>query len=80
MSIAANKVPGVRAALAHCAHDAQQGREHNHANVLRSPGARWSPILPWPSSTFLHTRFAGGRHERRVAKLTALEQHARGVV
>lgn len=68
MSITANRVPGVRAALVHDAHTAQMSRAHNDANVL-CLGAR---ILDQETierlvGIFLDEPFDGGRHERRVA-------------
>ena len=75
MSIAANMVPGVRAALVHCLDDAHQCREHNDANVVTLAGRRLDPELALDIVTaFLQTPFAGGRHERRVAKLTELDR------
>lgn len=74
MSMAANKVPGIRAALVVTPEAAALTREHNDANVL-CLGARTSTpeqavqIL----DAFLKTSFAGGRHERRVSKI---EDHA----
>jgi ribose 5-phosphate isomerase B len=75
MAIAANKVHGVRAAPATDLESARLAREHNDANIL-ALGAR---ILPRDRAidivrTFLETPFAGGRHERRIRKITALEQ------
>ncbi|MCE2543221.1 MAG: ribose 5-phosphate isomerase B [Acidobacteria bacterium] len=79
MSIAANKVPGVRAALVHHPDDAQQCREHNDANVVTLAGRALPPELALDIvNTFLLTPFAGGRHERRVAKITDLEQRSEG--
>src|SRR5574337_1946399 len=75
MAMAANKVPGVRAANVTSEQEAQLSRQHNNANVL-AVGAR---ILD-DSTAFkivdkwLHTGFAGGRHQNRVDKITALEQ------
>ncbi len=74
MSIAANKVDGIRAANVTTEYEAQMSREHNDANVL-ALGAR---ILDEPTAikivdTWLKTDFAGGRHKRRVDKITALE-------
>lgn len=70
MSMTANRVPGVRAAVATTAFMAQATREHNDANVL-CLGAR--VIDPAVAADlvriFLATPFAGGRHERRVAKI-----------
>jgi ribose 5-phosphate isomerase B len=75
MAIAANKVPGVRAAPVTDLESARLSREHNDANVL-ALGAR---ILPRDRAlaivrVFLETPFEGGRHERRIRKITALEQ------
>jgi ribose 5-phosphate isomerase B len=70
ISIAANRHPGVRAALCHDRTTARLAREHNDANVL-ALGAR---VIGLETAldcldAFLTTEFAGGRHERRVAKL-----------
>jgi uracil phosphoribosyltransferase len=71
MSIVANKVPGVRAALAGDVHVAKLSREHNNANVL-ALGARIISMDEAKAITkvFLETEFAGGRHARRVGKIT----------
>lgn len=79
MSIAANKVPGVRAALVHDADGARLCREHNDANVIALAGGSLGrdaalTIL----GTFLDTPFAGGRHERRVGKIAELERCLEG--
>jgi glycine hydroxymethyltransferase len=70
MSIAANKVPGVRAALISDENTATMARRHNNANVLCLSGKRTPPeearkII----DAFLTARFEGGRHERRVNKM-----------
>ncbi len=70
MSIAANKVPGVRAALVGDTHTAALARQHNNANVLCLAGNTTKPeearrIV----DAFLDARFEGGRHERRVKKM-----------
>ena len=70
MSYAANRHPGVRAAVAWTPEVARLAREHNDANVLILPARFVSPedgveIL----KTWLGTDFAGGRHARRVAKI-----------
>ncbi len=75
MAIAANKVPGVRAANVTTEYEAQMSREHNDANVL-AIGAR---ILDEETARkivykFLHTPFAGGRHRRRVEKIAEIER------
>ncbi len=74
MSIAANKVDGVRAALAADVEGARLGREHNDANVL-ALGGRFTPPDRAADivETFLRTPFAGGRHQRRVDKISAIE-------
>ena len=69
MSIAANKVPGVRAALCADLYTARMSREHNDANVLvlggRLMGADMAADI---LQAWLETAFAGGRHARRVAE------------
>jgi ribose 5-phosphate isomerase B len=74
MAMAANKVPGIRAAVCHDLHAARVSREHNDANVL-ALGARTTPpaLARAILETWLATPFAGGRHVRRLAKLAALE-------
>lgn len=70
MSIAANKVHGVRAALVHDAEEASIARKHNDANVLCLASKSTSPELALRTiESFLAARFEGGRHERRVVKL-----------
>jgi len=77
-SIAANKVPGARAALCYDRATARNSREHNDANVL-SLGARLIPpeaareIL----AVWLDTAFGGGRHQKRVDKIRAIEERQR---
>lgn len=73
--IAANKVRGIRAALAWSVETAELAREHNDANVV-SVGARMhSPELAWEIvQTFLRTPFSKGeRHQRRIDQLSAYE-------
>ena len=66
MAMAANKIPGIRAANAHSEIDAQLSREHNNANVL-TLGARMldEAIALRIVDRWLHTAFTGGRHQRR---------------
>jgi ribose 5-phosphate isomerase B len=77
-SIAANKVPGARAALCYDRATARNSREHNDANIL-SLGARLIPadaareIL----AVWLETEFGGGRHQKRVDKIRAIENRHR---
>jgi ribose 5-phosphate isomerase B len=79
MAIAANKVPGVRAAVAWNEETARLAREHNDANVL-SLGARVTPAedLPKIVRAWFAAKFAGGRHERRVEKITEIEKEELG--
>jgi ribose 5-phosphate isomerase B len=74
ISIAANKVPGVRAALCHDAFTAEKAREHNDANVI-SLGARviGAGVAETAVAAFRATAYAGGRHQKRVDMITALE-------
>lgn len=74
MAIAANKVSGVRAAPVSDVEEARLCREHNDANVL-TLGARITPSDRAIAivRTFLDTPFSGGRHQRRVDKIVALE-------
>ncbi|MEI6496201.1 MAG: ribose 5-phosphate isomerase B [Actinomycetota bacterium] len=73
--LAANKVRGVRAALCNDLYTARMARGHNDANVL-SMGARvvGEGLAEEIVATFLSTPFEGGRHQRRVDQLMALEQ------
>lgn len=75
MSIAANKVAGIRAALAVNADEVRLTRAHNDANIL-TIGARYldSATALELIAVFLDTHFEGGRHARRVEKIGALEQ------
>lgn len=74
ISIAANKVHGVRAALCGDCYSAEMSRAHNDANVL-ALGARvlGTGLALKIVDTFLDTGFDGGRHARRVAKIMAIE-------
>lgn len=75
MSIAANKVPGIRAALCHDTFSAHSTREHNDANVLvmgarvLGPGLALDIVDIW-----LRAEFEGGRHARRLEKIKAIEE------
>ena len=75
ISIAANKVHGVRCALCGDCFSAQMAREHNDANVLALGARVLGPGLALKIvDTFLDTEFAGGRHARRLAKIAAIEE------
>src|SRR5436190_12614084 len=75
MAIAANKVPGVRAAVAWNEETARLAREHNDANVL-ALGARTTAAdeLPKIVRAWFAARFDRGRHERRVNKISDIEK------
>jgi ribose 5-phosphate isomerase B len=75
MAIAANKVPGVRAVPVVDVESTRLGRAHNDANIL-ALGARVTPsaVALELVTTFLDTPFEGGRHQRRIDKIAALEQ------
>ena len=71
MSIAANRHSEIRCVLAHDVTTARLGREHNDANILALGGRILGDDLAWDiAATFLATGFEGGRHARRLAKLT----------
>jgi len=75
VSIVANKVPGVRCALLHDHMSARLTRQHNDANMMALGAAITSPMMAMELiDIFLNTEFQGGRHQRRVDKITALEQ------
>jgi RpiB/LacA/LacB family sugar-phosphate isomerase len=78
MSIAANKVPGVRAALGMNADEVHLTRAHNDANIL-TMGARYMDAAAALEliQVFLETPFEEGRHARRVAKISEMEKAAR---
>ena len=72
--LAANKVRGVRAALCNCLYTARMAREHNDANVLSMGGRVVGVGLAEEIvTTFAVTAFEGGRHQRRVDQISALE-------
>ena len=78
MCIAANKVKRVRAALCHDELSAQISRHHNDANVLCLSGDLIGEVLLRKIvETWLGTDFDGGRHQRRVKKITAIEEGRR---
>jgi ribose 5-phosphate isomerase B len=75
VAVTANKVPGIRAAQCHDTFSARAAREHNNANVLTmgqrviGPGLAGEIVSAW-----LQAEFQGGRHERRVDKICAIEK------
>lgn len=75
MSIAANKVDGIRAALVTDSFSARMAKEHNNANII-TLGARTVGIeLAWELVTaYLGAEFLGGKHQVRVGKIMAIEK------
>ena len=75
MSILANKYPNVRAALVQDRETARTSREHNDANVLVLAGATTDSALAREIlEIWINTPFAGGRHQRRLDKITEIER------
>ena len=75
VSIAANKVEGIRAALAHDSLTARRAREHNDANVLALGGKVVGEDEALAIvQEFLAAQFAGGRHQRRVDKISEMDR------
>lgn len=74
VSIAANKIHGIRAAVCHDVRSAELSRQHNNANVLCLPGDTLAEagmraiVAQWMSA-----EFEGGRHQRRIDKIAQLE-------
>jgi ribose 5-phosphate isomerase B len=74
-AMAANKVPGIRAALCYDKATARNSREHNNANVLSLGGKLHSlEQVRDIVTTWLNTKFAGGRHQKRVDKIMEIEK------
>ncbi len=73
MSIAANKVKGIRAALCHNAFGARRARQHNDANILCLGAEEGQEQVPEIVNAFLTSEFEGGKHLRRVSKIKDLE-------
>ncbi len=73
MSIAANKVKGIRAALCYNAFSARRARQHNDANILCLAAAEGQDAVPEIVDTFLTSKFEGGRHLPRLNKIKAME-------
>lgn len=74
-AMAANKIPGIRAALCYDRASARNSREHNNANVLTLGGRLLTPTqAELVLRTWLETPFAGGRHTARVDKISGLER------
>ena len=73
MSMAANKVKGIRAALCHNAFSACRARQHNDANVLCLGAEEEQEQMPGIVNAFLTGEFEGDRHLRRLNKIRAME-------
>ncbi len=74
MCMAANKMPGIRAALVHDELTAEMARSHNDANVIcLSSDLLGQPLIEKIVQIWMRTPFAGGRHERRLRKIAAIE-------
>ena len=74
MSIAANKVCGIRAAVCSTLGNAILSRQHNNANVLCVPGDSFNAdTLTEMVTAWLATEFEGGRHQRRLTKVAEME-------
>ncbi len=73
MSIAANKVKGIRAALCHSTFSACRARQHNDANILCLEAEEEREQIPEIVNAFLTCEFEGGRHQRRLDKIRDME-------
>jgi len=79
MSIAANKVPGVRAALCHDELTAELSRRHNNANALCLPAdLLGEELIKRVVDIWVNTPFEGGRHQRRIDKITNYKPNGQG--
>jgi len=75
MSVAANKIPGIRACLIENLKNARSSREHNKANIAVFSGDRLSPkASDRLIDVWLKTEFAGGRHARRISQIEDIER------
>jgi ribose 5-phosphate isomerase B len=79
ISIAANKVAGIRAACCHDCYSAKYARLHNDANILALGGRVIGAGLACEiANTFLFTGFEGGRHSRRILLIDEIERNRKG--
>ena len=74
MSITANKVKGIRAALCHNAFSARRARQHNDAQICCLAVEEGKARVPAIIETFLTTDFEGGRHQERLNKIREIEE------
>lgn len=78
MSITANKFPGVRATLVYDNYTAKMSRLHNNSNILVIGGRTTGENVAYDIvETWLNTPYEGGRHEKRLQKIEALENNGR---
>ena len=78
MSMTANKVKGIRAALCHDELTAEMARRHNNANVLCLPADLiGEELMRRVVDVWLRTEYEGGRHERRLQKIASFESNGR---
>ena len=74
MSIAANKAPGIRAALITSEYNAEMSARHNNANVITLGGRTTTPEMAKRFiKIWLNTEYEGGRHDRRLSKIEKIE-------
>ena len=79
MSITANKIPGIRAALCQDELTAQMSRKHNDANILCLPAMLVNdPLIVRIAESWINSEFEGGRHINRVEKMMAAEKYSHG--
>ena len=74
MSIAANKVKGIRAAMCYNVFSARRARKHNDANICCLAAEEGKARVPAIIETFLTTDFEGGRHQERLNKIREIEE------
>ncbi len=75
MEIAANKMDGIRAALAYDEYTAELAKRHNNANILTLGGRTTTPTEAIRYiDKFMSSRYEGGRHENRIFKITSIER------
>ena len=75
VSIAANKIDGIRAAVCHDQHTCEMSRRHNDANILCMSAELPKDEMRQMIELWLTTPFDGGRHQRRVDKISQLENY-----
>lgn len=74
-SIAANKVKGIRCALVHDKYTAEMSKAHNNANIIALGGRiEYSDPVESILDAYIDTEFEGGRHSRRIGKISALDE------